>query len=296
MTKLPGFMFYPGDWVKDPDLSRCTKAAKGMWMDMLCKAFECEERGVFITAGRPWLKNEIAGAVGGDVAANSQMLDELLDRGVAKIDKRGAIFCARMIRDEAIRKLRSEAGQLGGRPTKYSEHNGVTSKSKTKANIKANSKQNTEYENERVLKKGGAGGEIPAGLSTEAFKKKWEAWVQCRRKMKKPADWGILFREQLAWLSIFEAAVAVDILSTSIRNGWQGLFEPKATQGNLQIVSTSKLLQECYCCKKPWVDDLHGGKKPDCQCAFPSQAKYKNKTFWCNDCKKCKECCECPTT
>jgi hypothetical protein len=33
MGKLPAFMFYPGDWQKDPCLRRCSKAAKSVWMD-----------------------------------------------------------------------------------------------------------------------------------------------------------------------------------------------------------------------------------------------------------------------
>ena len=151
MAKLPGFMFYPGDWVKDPDLSRCSKAAKGMWIDMLCKAFECEERGVFISARQPWTNLEIAAAVGGDVAANLMLLDELLVKGVAKIDKRGAILCLRMVRDEQKRQLCSEAGKKGGgnpslQSQSYTTYKG-TSKGRVKGTSKGESKGISEYEN-----------------------------------------------------------------------------------------------------------------------------------------------------
>lgn len=30
--KLPAFQFYPGDWRKDPNLCRCSHAAKGVLM------------------------------------------------------------------------------------------------------------------------------------------------------------------------------------------------------------------------------------------------------------------------
>ena len=151
MSKLPGFMFYPGDWVKDADLSRCSKAAKGMWIDMLCKAFECEERGVFISAGQPWLNHEIAAAVGGDVAANLMLLDELLVKGVSRIDKRGAIFCLRMVRDEQKRQLCSEAGKKGGgnpslKSQSYKTYKG-TSKGTPKGVSKGQVKGLPEYEN-----------------------------------------------------------------------------------------------------------------------------------------------------
>ena len=104
MNKLDSFKFYPGDWFKDPGLRVCTKASKGMWIDMLCLMFECDERGFLITAGTPWSDLEIAGAVGGDIQGNILLIQELLKLDIAKRDKRGAIFCARMVRDEASRR------------------------------------------------------------------------------------------------------------------------------------------------------------------------------------------------
>ena len=34
--KLPAFQFYTGDWMKDPKLSMCAPATRGIWMDLLC--------------------------------------------------------------------------------------------------------------------------------------------------------------------------------------------------------------------------------------------------------------------
>lgn len=103
MAKLPAFQFYPGDWMKDPNLRRCTKAEKGVWMDAICLMFECEDRGVFASGGVPWTREEIAGAIGGDLAENLACLDELLRKGVASLTKLGAICNRRMVRDEEQR-------------------------------------------------------------------------------------------------------------------------------------------------------------------------------------------------
>jgi len=109
MGKLPAFMFYPGDWQKDPCLRRCSKAAKGVWMDMLCLLFECPVRGVFVDAsGKPWSDAEIAEAIGGDIGANLGYIAELVSKGVAQRDTRGAIFSRRMVRDEQIRRSATE--------------------------------------------------------------------------------------------------------------------------------------------------------------------------------------------
>jgi hypothetical protein len=105
MAKLPAFQFYPGDWQKDPELRRCSKAAKGVWIDMLVLMFECPNRGVFANAGgEPWSDQEIAEAIGGDTAANVALINELLLKGVAKRNDRGAIYSKRMVRDEQVRR------------------------------------------------------------------------------------------------------------------------------------------------------------------------------------------------
>lgn len=68
---------------------------------------------------------------------------------------------------------------------------------------------------------------IPTALKSELFEETWGKWMKFRRGMKKPGDWNALFSEQLQWLSRFQQATAIEILNQSIRNGWQGLFEPK---------------------------------------------------------------------
>jgi hypothetical protein len=45
VAKLPSFQFYPGDWLKDPQLRMASMSTKGIWIDSLCAAFEAKERG-----------------------------------------------------------------------------------------------------------------------------------------------------------------------------------------------------------------------------------------------------------
>ncbi len=71
--------------------------------------------------------------------------------------------------------------------------------------------------------------ELPEKFQTERMKEKWKNWMLTRRGMKKAKDFGAMFNEQIEFLSGYSEATAMEILSASIRNGWQGLFEPKAT-------------------------------------------------------------------
>ncbi len=67
----------------------------------------------------------------------------------------------------------------------------------------------------------------PAGAGEE-FRKLFGRWMEFRRGLgKKPKDWHAMFQEQLDWLGLQPAGIRSEIISASIRNGWQGLFEPK---------------------------------------------------------------------
>lgn len=69
--------------------------------------------------------------------------------------------------------------------------------------------------------------EFPDALRTARVINKWSVWMNFRRGMRKPANWIDLFNEQIGWLSKYTEEQVFEILSSSIRNGYQGLFEPK---------------------------------------------------------------------
>lgn len=110
------FKFVPADWRKDPDLSRCSLAAKGFWIDAICILQEAEEPGVFRSNGIPWQDQEIVAAVGVERELGLSCLSELLTKGVCSRSKDGAVFARRVVRDHQLKKVRSEAGKLGGNP------------------------------------------------------------------------------------------------------------------------------------------------------------------------------------
>ena len=45
MSKRPAFMFYPGDWLKDPNLLKCSLAAQGLWIKAICLMHENGQSG-----------------------------------------------------------------------------------------------------------------------------------------------------------------------------------------------------------------------------------------------------------
>lgn len=65
-------------------------------------------------------------------------------------------------------------------------------------------------------------------LSTERVRERFKEWIPFRQAQgKAPKNWDAMFTEQCKWLRQFSEADQLEILSASIRNNWQGLFEPK---------------------------------------------------------------------
>lgn len=76
MTR-PSFQFYPGDWLKDSDLKRCTFAEKGVWIEIMCLLHDRDdEYGVL-----RWPIKEIAEAVKCPVSLVKGLVNKNVLRG-----------------------------------------------------------------------------------------------------------------------------------------------------------------------------------------------------------------------
>jgi len=114
MPKLPAMMFYPGDWLKDPAIRAVSLAARGLWIDMLCLMHESPRRGYLQhVSGKPVTAEQLARMTGCSTDEVSRLLQELEDAGVFSCTEHGVIYSRRMVRDEHIRQIRSEAGRKG---------------------------------------------------------------------------------------------------------------------------------------------------------------------------------------
>lgn len=111
--KRPAFQFYPADWRKDPALSICSLAARGLWIELMCIMHEADEYGTLKVNGKGMTLQQIARMVGESPATTKKLLDELDDAGVFSRTNDGAIYSRRMIRDENLRAIRAAGGQAG---------------------------------------------------------------------------------------------------------------------------------------------------------------------------------------
>ena len=111
--KRPAFQFYPADWRKDMALQSCSVAARGLWIDMLCIAHECEPYGHLTVNGKPMTAAQIGRHTGLTERECAKLVAELEEAGVVSRTDEGALYSRRMVRDEDLRNRRAEGGKGG---------------------------------------------------------------------------------------------------------------------------------------------------------------------------------------
>jgi len=137
MAKSPGFWFFTGDWMKDPELRFCSLFARGLLVDLLCILFEANEQGYASnpdgTARPDWqIVDAVAGGTREDKLA---ALAELEQSGVLSRDSRGVLYSRRLARLAGLSKQRSKSGakakqnrsKTEAKPEQTNQQNGVVS-------------------------------------------------------------------------------------------------------------------------------------------------------------------------
>ncbi len=84
-------------------------------------------------------EESLSRVLGLDKQSLTTTITTLIDQGIASRDEElGAVMCRRMVRDEALRRVRAECGKLGGNPALL----GNTTRNKDKQNSTSGDKQN----------------------------------------------------------------------------------------------------------------------------------------------------------
>lgn len=162
MTKIPSIQFYPGDWMKDPELRSVSLEARGLWIDLLCMMSESDPRGYLQINGKAPSETQLARMVGCTEEEISRGLCELSGAGVFSRTKTGIIFSRRMVKDNHLIDVRRKCGKMGGNPAfvkgqenPYYKHNQdkQTDKQTDKQKITPSSSSSTSNIKEKIYKK-----------------------------------------------------------------------------------------------------------------------------------------------
>lgn len=200
MAKSPGFWFFTGDWMKDPELRFCSLFARGLLVDLLCILFEANEQGYASNPdGTPRTDEQIADAVaGGSREEKLLALAELERSGVLSRDNRGVLFSRRLARLAELSKARKQSGSKGG--------------SKTQAKPKQNDEQNARVSVSVSVSDSDSFKEelhthTPAAVAADDFRQagwaadEWARFVEVWNKTPRAAAWSHLTAPD-AWVDL----------------------------------------------------------------------------------------------
>lgn len=249
--KSPAFQFYAADWLANVKLRRCSPAARGAWIDVLCLMHGSDEYGVL-----RWPLAEIAGVVN----VPTKTLRELVDRGVLKGADSGAAdyiytprhggkygdpvvlvttksgpcwYSSRFVRDEWIRQRRGANTRFGTdnqpptrSPTRRvgerqgEQPSGAPTRRESDGASSSVFNPSTKGKNKTPV----AAAPLPDWLPPDV----WESWRAERRERKKTMTTRAE-NEAIGALSELRARGhdPVAVIRQSIANGWSGLFELK---------------------------------------------------------------------
>ncbi len=139
--KRPAFQFYPDNWRNNANLRRCSWAARGVWIEVMCLMHDSDRYGVL-----DWPLKEIAQALGCPISALRELAEKVVlkgcDKGTCEAfsytprsgrrdgtpvtlvpPQDGPIwFSSRMVKDEYLREVRGEGSRFKGPSNQAPDH------------------------------------------------------------------------------------------------------------------------------------------------------------------------------
>lgn len=113
MSKAPAFQFYPADWQRD--LSEHPLEIEGAWIRICCAIWWSDTPGKATKPLTNWARVLRVGE-----RKCKTIIEYLLNQNIAQVDIQNhniTITSRRMVKDEYIRNIRRNAGQMGGNPS-----------------------------------------------------------------------------------------------------------------------------------------------------------------------------------
>ena len=110
---LPYMPFYFGDWRKAPEVRALDLDVRMIWFELLGYMWESNERGYLTLNGNAVITSVITKLIGVDISVIEKAIAQMELYGTFSRREDGAIYCRKMVKDEEIRKKKSESGKEG---------------------------------------------------------------------------------------------------------------------------------------------------------------------------------------
>lgn len=112
----PWLKFYPGDWQSEVTLKRVSRAARSLWLDILCLIHQGGDGRLQFNGDNP-TERDLSAVLGDDPRTIRKLLAELENAGVFSRDEQNFITSRRILRDNFKAEQDKNNGKLGGNPS-----------------------------------------------------------------------------------------------------------------------------------------------------------------------------------
>ncbi|NVO06461.1 MAG: hypothetical protein HXX19_11270 [Rhodoferax sp.] len=188
--RRPSFQFYPADWRNNANLGRCSLAARGAWLDVMCVLHDSDEYGIV-----RWPLKDLANSAKVPMAQLRELVEKEVLKGADKggqakayiytprsgrkdgkpvtlvPDQEGPVwYSSRMVKDEYVRTIRGEN-------TRFGDESGEASNHSPKPPFGDGSSSSSSSSTTLIPP-------TPKGVAFR-FEEFWDAWPKSERKQDK---------------------------------------------------------------------------------------------------------------
>lgn len=135
--KLPAFQFYPGDWLKDPAITLCSSASRGVWIDLLCVMHESGRSGELRGT-----TDQLARLARTSTADLIQALTDFQTTGAADVTERNGIFT---VTSRRLKREAKEREMTRSRVERFRRKDDVTARVTPLKHLPSSSSSSSKY-------------------------------------------------------------------------------------------------------------------------------------------------------
>ncbi|MFC0282418.1 hypothetical protein ACFFJB_02095 [Camelimonas abortus] len=111
----PWLKFYPADWQSEVTLKRVSRAARSLWIDIICLIHQGGDGRLHFNGQNP-TERDLAAVLGDDPRTIRRLMRELEDAGVFTRNDENFVTSRRILRDNFKAERDKNNGKLGGNP------------------------------------------------------------------------------------------------------------------------------------------------------------------------------------
>ena len=237
--KRPSFQFYPADWLSDMRVRMLPWASRGLFIELLCYCWREE-----------WIPADSSAIAQLCGCHDLAIVEPCLQLFQPHPDDSSKLIHKRLQEEKIKQDQHREERALSGRRGAKSRWGREIKKSRAGvghgilADSSANSSANGSAINQPMAKNGSSTSsstskkkgdespsqeeiEFPANLQTSQFRQVWSEYLDYRKASRLKPLQPASIKAQLLKLSEIGHDTAIEAITNSIANGWQGIHPPK---------------------------------------------------------------------